>query len=65
LKGLQLPIVYTGQDCSVGASIGISLYPDHANNIEDLIKNADKAMYAVKEAGRNTYRIFNPEIQSS
>lgn len=43
-------------------SIGISLYPEHAENSEDLIKYADAAMYEVKEAGRNGYYIYHQEM---
>ncbi len=39
----------------IGASIGIAMYPDHAKEIDPLIKAADMAMYAVKNNGKNTY----------
>ncbi|MGN6389352.1 MAG: cyclic di-GMP phosphodiesterase [Burkholderiaceae bacterium] len=43
-------------------SIGIALYPEHGATQEDLVRNADIAMYAAKEAGRNTDRFFSPEM---
>jgi diguanylate cyclase (GGDEF)-like protein len=46
----------------VSASIGISLYPKDATNIDVLIKNADTAMYVAKEQGRATFRFFTPEL---
>lgn len=46
----------------VGASIGISVYPDDGDDIETLMKNADMAMYRVKENGRNHYHFFEPEM---
>lgn len=39
-------------------SIGISIFPDHGENAENLIKNADSAMYEVKENGRNGYMLY-------
>ena len=44
----------------VSASIGVSVYPDDGRDAETLIKNADTAMYQVKESGRNNYQFFKP-----
>lgn len=46
----------------ISASIGISFYPEHGETTEELIKNADAAMYRAKEAGRNTYRAYSPML---
>ncbi len=43
-------------------SIGISLYPQDANNEKDLLKYADTAMYRAKENGRNNYQFYSPEM---
>lgn len=51
-----------GQSLSVTCSMGISLYPEHGNNVETLIKSADAAMYRAKDDGRNTYRFFSEEM---
>ncbi len=59
LHDIRQPIMFNNADCSVGGSIGISVSPDHAMNSNDLIKMADAAMYQVKEAGRNSYRIYS------
>jgi diguanylate cyclase (GGDEF)-like protein/PAS domain S-box-containing protein len=48
-------------DIRIGTSIGIALYPDHANDLSSLIKLADAAMYAAKAAGRNRYRLWAPD----
>jgi diguanylate cyclase (GGDEF)-like protein len=47
-----------GQQANVSASIGISLFPDDAGDAATLIKHADNAMYAAKQAGKNAYRLF-------
>ena len=49
----------------VTASIGITLYPDDATDIEDLLKNADQAMYAAKDKGRNRFSYFTPSMQQT
>ena len=45
-------------------SIGIAIYPDDGDNFEDLLKNADTAMYRVKQDSRNDFRFFTTEMQS-
>jgi diguanylate cyclase (GGDEF)-like protein/PAS domain S-box-containing protein len=42
---------------TVGASIGIAVFPDHGDNLEALLKKADKSMYIAKEAGKQQYHI--------
>ncbi len=46
----------------VSLSIGISLYPRDGHQFEKLLKDADAAMYSAKDAGRNTYRFYMPEM---
>jgi EAL domain-containing protein (putative c-di-GMP-specific phosphodiesterase class I) len=46
----------------MSASIGISLYPDNATDIDTLIQQADAAMYKAKRAGRSTYRFFSADM---
>lgn len=45
-----------------GVSIGIALFPEHANSDATLLKCADAAMYAAKRSGRNSYRLFQPQM---
>jgi len=54
-----------GHDLRVTASIGIAVYPDHAQDSESLIKYADVAMYQAKEGGRNRYLRFDPSMNAS
>ncbi|MBL6931412.1 MAG: diguanylate cyclase [Rhodospirillales bacterium] len=55
LEKIPLPITINDTTCSVGVSIGISHFPTDAELIPDLLNAADKAMYKVKEAGRNNF----------
>jgi len=48
-------VVFKSNRLNVGASIGISLYPDNGENIESLIKQADEAMYNIKKTGKNGF----------
>jgi len=51
-----------GNDLFITASIGITVAPDDGYNLEELLKNADTAMYAAKESGRNSYCFFNAQM---
>lgn len=52
-------IVYlSGHEVTVGASIGISIFPDNGNDATNLIKNADISMYQAKKQGKNCYKFF-------
>lgn len=51
-------------DLHVSGSIGISIYPDDGQDSGDLIKNADIAMYHVKENGRGSFQFFNDEMNA-
>jgi len=62
LETLALPHRIDGHSLYVGASIGISIYPDDGEDAETLIKCADTAMYHAKESGRNNYRFFEQSM---
>ena len=64
LAAIVKPLTVHGQECRVTASIGISLFPNDAQDEETLAKNADAAMYAAKEAGRNTFLLHSDEIKT-
>ncbi|MGN7612271.1 putative bifunctional diguanylate cyclase/phosphodiesterase [Magnetococcales bacterium HHB-1] len=49
----------------ISTSIGITLYPNDASTGEELVKNADNAMFQAKKAGRNTFRFFTPEMNTA
>ncbi len=52
-----------GENVYLGASIGISIYPDDGEDVESLTKLADTAMYSVKDEGRNSYKFFTPDME--
>jgi len=58
LKSLTQPFLIKGSELTVGASIGIALYPDHASDAKSLLKRADEAMYQVKKSGKNHYIFY-------
>ena len=58
IAALAEPFDLNGQLCHVGGSIGISIYPDNAENAGKLIKQADEAMYQAKENGKNGFRFY-------
>ena len=55
LRTITEPIALENHNATVSASIGISIYPDNADNCETLLKQADAAMYRAKHLGRNRY----------
>jgi diguanylate cyclase (GGDEF)-like protein/PAS domain S-box-containing protein len=59
---LSLPVVIEAHTIQIGASIGISLFPTAATDIEELQRQADLALYQAKADGRGTYRQFSQEI---
>ena len=65
LARLHRPFTLGAARPSVSASIGISVFPADANSPEALLRNADQAMYAAKQSGRNRYSYFTPELQKA
>ncbi len=62
LEAMGAPFELGGHEASVGASIGIALYPDDGDEVDALLKAADAAMYRAKESGRAAYRFFVPDM---
>ena len=56
---LREPVEYRGHEFVVTPSVGVTVYPDDGLNVEDLLKNADVAMYQAKDAGRNSVRFYS------
>lgn len=59
---LSTPFTIEGINFFVTASIGIACYPTDSEDVEDLIKYADTAMYDAKKHGRNNYQFYTPEL---
>lgn len=59
---LKMPVKIDSHELFVSASIGISIYPDDGQDIGNLVKNADTAMYVAKYQGRNSYRFYNRDM---
>jgi diguanylate cyclase (GGDEF)-like protein/PAS domain S-box-containing protein len=58
LRAFELPFRADGREFSIGASIGISIYPEDAGDGDALLRNADAAMYRAKQHGRNHFRFY-------
>lgn len=56
------PMNLGGRELAVTITIGAAVFPRHGNDSASLMRNADLALYRAKEAGRNTSRIFTPEM---
>jgi diguanylate cyclase (GGDEF)-like protein/PAS domain S-box-containing protein len=63
LDEARKPVMIDNKECSLGASIGISIYPDDGGDAHTLLKNADSAMYRAKEGGKNNYCFHSPMTQ--
>jgi diguanylate cyclase (GGDEF)-like protein/PAS domain S-box-containing protein len=64
LETLGKPHTINGSEVRTGCSIGIAMFPEHANTAETLMLNADVALQSVKTAGRNGSRMFSPDLMA-
>ncbi|WP_291369244.1 MULTISPECIES: bifunctional diguanylate cyclase/phosphodiesterase [unclassified Acinetobacter] len=62
LGQIQGSFLIAGKEINISCSIGIAMYPDHGNNLQDLLINADAAMLMSKYQGRNTYSVFSYSV---
>lgn len=62
VKAVSEPLVVEDQSLSISTSIGISIYPDDADDKDSLAKMADIAMYGAKDRGRNSYAFYTPAM---
>ncbi len=64
IQAFSEPFFIEGQHNHISASIGIAIYPTDGNDSEDLLKNADTAMYRAKDEGRNRFIYFEEQMNS-
>ncbi|MCZ6559295.1 MAG: EAL domain-containing protein, partial [Gammaproteobacteria bacterium] len=62
LESLQKPFTIDGSQHFISASIGVTLFPGDGGSVEELLRNADTAMYRAKEAGRDQCMFFQEEM---
>ena len=65
LETLRESAWYEGQELTMAASLGVSLFPDDGRTGEALLANADMALYRAKESGRGAYRFFKREMDET
>lgn len=62
LDALKEPLLMDGNQLFINASIGISLFPSDALSAEQLLRNADSALFKAKSSGRNGYALYTEEL---
>lgn len=60
---LRRPFTLAAGEANISASIGLALYPKDGNTPDELVRNADEAMYASKNAGGDQYQLFAPGMR--
>lgn len=53
---------YAGEEFTITTSVGLARHPEHGRTVQQLVNNADAAMYDAKRRGRNTWQLFNPDL---
>ncbi len=61
----QIPLRFESQNLRLTTSLGVALYPQHAQDAEELVARADAAMYQAKESGKNAWRLYRPDRDAS
>jgi diguanylate cyclase (GGDEF)-like protein len=62
MRNASQPVEISGQQVSLTLSVGISIFPEGGRNVEELLRNADTAMYTVKDTGRNSLSLFDESL---
>jgi diguanylate cyclase (GGDEF)-like protein len=59
MRSASQPIAINSREISLILSVGISIFPEGGRTAEELLRNADTAMYSVKNTGRNSFCVFD------
>ena len=62
VDALSMPFSLAGHEVHIGVSVGTTIYPDHAKDVESLMRHADVAMYKAKDEGKNKVTFFSTEL---
>jgi diguanylate cyclase (GGDEF)-like protein len=65
MRNASQPIEISGREIILTLSVGVSLFPGGGHTAEELLRNADTAMYSVKDTGRNGLRLFNEKVPAA
>lgn len=65
IHAIQTEFIIQGKEIFIGASVGISVYPNDSNEVDGLIKAADIAMYQVKNSGKNNFCFYSSELSEN
>jgi predicted signal transduction protein with EAL and GGDEF domain len=65
MDAMETSFTIQGRTLHVGCSVGVSIFPEHGEDGETLIRNADAAMYSAKDCGRNGVRYFTAEMNAN
>lgn len=65
LRVLHEPIIISGRDVRISASVGIAVYPQDGGDFGTLLKHADTAMYEAKQLGRNNFQFYTKSMSES
>ena len=64
IDAMDASFTVQGRSLSVGCSVGVSIFPEHGEDGDALIRNADAAMYSAKDRGRSNVRFFTDEMNA-
>jgi diguanylate cyclase (GGDEF)-like protein len=64
IRSASQPVEISGRKISMTLSVGITIFPENGRTAEELLRNADAAMYTVKDSGRNSLCVFDETLMT-